>query len=84
VFIRAQGVYGTDCCAIARLLDGRSCREVASRLAALRASGQAIGEASARELQVNRKWSRSRSSKKVLSEYGRALFPLLQRPILMH
>ena len=61
-FMRAQCVYGTDCCAIARLLEGRSCCEVALRLAALRVGGSTIGQAMNRELQVHK----SRSSKKVL------------------
>ena len=61
-FMRAQCVYGTDCCAIARLLEGRSCCEVASKLAALRAGGSTIGQATNREFQVQK----SRSSKKVL------------------
>ena len=52
---RAQLVFGMDCCAIARMVEGRSCREVAARLAALRAGGQAIGEASTRNVQLGRK-----------------------------
>ena len=31
--VRAQVAYGVDCCAIARMIQGRSCREVAIRIA---------------------------------------------------
>lgn len=64
-FVRAQCVYGVDCCAIARLLNGRSCREVATRLSALRAGGQANGVASDKDLHGRR----SRLSKKVPSGF---------------
>ncbi|KAG1661637.1 hypothetical protein FOA52_007518 [Chlamydomonas sp. UWO 241] len=72
VFAKAQLIFGTDCCAIARMLGSeRSCREVAMRLIANRARGQGIGEASARGAS-RRKSKHMRKTKKLQFKIGNA------------
>ena len=57
-FLRAQLVYGMDCCAIARMIQGRPCREIA-----LRVASNPVAEGAASAGAIRRK---TKSSRKVM------------------